>query len=141
MKIFIAGHKGMVGSSILKKLINKTDVEIHTSEKATLNLLDQTRVSKYFSYHNFDLVIDCAAKVGGIHSNNIYQGNRYVLFDAIPTFDYASQKIVIADENFDISTIQVTVTELLDESAVIEQVWTPVQNVGYTSRTDENIYF
>jgi len=75
MKIFIAGHKGMVGSSILKKLINKTDVEIHTSEKATLNLLDQTRVSKYFSYHNFDLVIDCAAKVGGIHSNNIYRAD------------------------------------------------------------------
>ena len=75
MKIFIAGHKGMVGSSILKKLINKTDVEIHTSEKATLNLLDQTRVSKYFSYHNFDLVIDCAAKVGGIHSNNVYRAD------------------------------------------------------------------
>jgi len=75
MKIFIAGHKGMVGSSILKKLINKTDVEIHTSEKATLNLLDQTRVSKYFSYYNFDLVIDCAAKVGGIHSNNIYRAD------------------------------------------------------------------
>jgi GDP-L-fucose synthase len=75
MKIFIAGHKGMVGSSILKKLINKTDFEIHTSEKATLNLLDQTRVSKYFSYHNFDLVIDCAAKVGGIHSNNIYRAD------------------------------------------------------------------
>jgi len=75
MKIFIAGHKGMVGSSILKKIINKTDVEIYTSEKSTLDLLDQTRVSKYFSYHNFDLVIDCAAKVGGIHSNNIYRAD------------------------------------------------------------------
>ena len=75
MKIFIAGHKGMVGSSILKKITNRTDVEIHTSEKSTLNLLDQTRVSKYFSYHNFDLVINCAAKVGGIHSNNIYRAD------------------------------------------------------------------
>jgi GDP-L-fucose synthase len=75
MKIFIAGHKGMVGSSILKKIINKTDVEIYTSEKSTLDLLDQTRVSKYFSYHNFDLVIDCAAKVGGIHSNNVYRAD------------------------------------------------------------------
>ena len=54
MKIFIAGHKGMVGSAILKKLANKTDVEIHTVEKKTLDLLDQTRVFEYFCIHNFD---------------------------------------------------------------------------------------
>ena len=75
MKVFIAGHKGMVGSAILKKLANKTDVEIHTVEKKTLDLLDQTRVFEYFCYYNFDLVIDCAAKVGGIHSNNTYRAD------------------------------------------------------------------
>jgi GDP-L-fucose synthase len=75
MKIFIAGHKGMVGSAILKKLSNKTDIKIHTIEKNVLNLLDQTRVFEYFYIHNFDLVIDCAAKVGGIHSNNTYRAD------------------------------------------------------------------
>ena len=57
MKIFIAGNKGMVGSAILKKLSNRTDVEIHTIEKNALDLLDQTRVFEYFCIHNFDLVI------------------------------------------------------------------------------------
>ena len=75
MKIFLAGHKGMVGSSIIKKLRNKSDVEIHIVQKDILNLLDQARVFQYFSYHNFDLVIDCAAKVGGIHSNNEYRAD------------------------------------------------------------------
>ena len=75
MKIFIAGHKGMVGSAILKKLANKTNVEIQTVEKNTLDLSDQTRVFEYFCYYNFDLVIDCAAKVGGIHSNNVYRAD------------------------------------------------------------------
>jgi len=75
MKIFITGHKGMVGSAILKKLANKTNAEIYTIEKISLDLLDQNRVFEYFCYHNFDLVIDCAAKVGGIHSNNTYRAN------------------------------------------------------------------
>lgn len=65
----------MVGSAILKKLANKTNAEIYTIEKISLDLLDQTRVFEYFCYHNFDLVIDCAAKVGGIHSNNTYRAN------------------------------------------------------------------
>ena len=65
----------MVGSAILKKLANKTNAEIYTIEKISLDLLDQTRVFEYFYYHNFDLVIDCAAKVGGIHSNNTYRAN------------------------------------------------------------------
>ena len=65
----------MVGSAILKKLANKTNAEIYTIEKISLDLLDQNRVFEYFCYHNFDLVIDCAAKVGGIHSNNTYRAN------------------------------------------------------------------
>jgi len=75
MKIFIAGHKGMVGSAIFKKLSNRTDIKTYTIEKNQLDLLDQTRVFEYFCYHNFDLVIDCAAKVGGIHSNNTYRAD------------------------------------------------------------------
>jgi GDP-L-fucose synthase len=75
MKIFISGHNGMVGSAILKKITNKKNIEIHTVKKSLLNLLDQTRVLEYFNIHNFDLVIDCAAKVGGIHSNNTYRAD------------------------------------------------------------------
>jgi len=75
MKIFIAGHKGMVGSAIFKKIKDKADVKIYFLEKSMLDLLDQTRVFEYFNYHNFDLVIDCAAKVGGIHSNNTYRAD------------------------------------------------------------------
>ena len=73
MKIFIAGHKGMVGSAILKKLANKTNIKIYTVEKNALDLLNQSKVLEYFNIHNFNLVIDCAAKVGGIHSNNTYR--------------------------------------------------------------------
>ena len=75
MKIFIAGHKGMVGSAIFEKLKNRTGIQVHTVEKNMLNLLDQTRVFEYLSYYNFDVVINCAAKVGGIYSNNTYRAN------------------------------------------------------------------
>ncbi len=65
----------MVGSAIFKKIKDIADVKIYFLEKSMLDLLDQTRVFEYFNYHNFDLVIDCAAKVGGIHSNNTYRAD------------------------------------------------------------------
>lgn len=75
MKIFIAGHKGMVGSAIHKKLFTRKDVEVHIVNKSLLDLLDQTRVNEYFYINNFDIVIDCAAKVGGIYSNNTFRAD------------------------------------------------------------------
>lgn len=76
MKIFIAGHKGMVGSAIYKKLINQNrDQEIITIEKKYVDLLNQQLVNIFFENHKFDIVIDCAAKVGGIHSNNTYRAD------------------------------------------------------------------
>jgi len=75
MKIFIAGHKGMVGSAIYKKLSTRKDAEIHIINKSSLDLLDQTRVNEYFYINNFDIVINCAAKVGGIHSNNTFRAD------------------------------------------------------------------
>lgn len=75
MKIFIAGHKGMVGSAICKKLSIKKDIQVHVINKSGLDLLDQTRVNEYFYINNFDIVIDCAAKVGGIYSNNTFRAN------------------------------------------------------------------
>lgn len=74
MKIFIAGHKGMVGSAIYEKLIKQNrDQEIITIEKKYIDLLNQQLVNIFFENHKFDVVIDCAAKVGGIYSNNTYR--------------------------------------------------------------------
>lgn len=69
----------MVGRSILKQISekykNNSDVVVFTQSKNELDLLDQSKVFDYFRINKFDLVIDCAAKVGGIHSNNIYRAN------------------------------------------------------------------
>jgi len=75
MKIYIAGHKGMVGSAILKKLRRKNSIQIFTTDKNNLNLLNQKNVFDFFEKNKFDLVINCAAKVGGIYSNNTFRAN------------------------------------------------------------------
>ena len=70
-KIFIAGHKGMVGSAIFRKLQNKPN-RIVVADKKKLNLLDQKSVLSFFKRNKFDEVYLCAAKVGGIHANTTY---------------------------------------------------------------------
>ena len=70
-KIFIAGHKGMVGSAITRLLKNQ-DVEIITKDRSELNLLNQQDVQDFFQYEKIDQVYLAAAKVGGIHANNSY---------------------------------------------------------------------
>lgn len=69
-KIFIAGHKGMVGSVILNKLIKRN--KIYTIDKNKLNLIDQNKTLNYFKKNKFDQVYICAAKVGGIYANSKY---------------------------------------------------------------------
>ena len=78
---------------------------------------------------------------GTTESFYVYEATRYISFDALPSFDYESQRISIAVEDFDLSTIEVKITERIDDNTVLEQIWTPVGNIGYTSRIDENIYF
>jgi GDP-L-fucose synthase len=70
-KIFIAGHKGMVGSAIYRKLQNKPN-RIVIADKRKLNLLDQKSVLSFFKRNKFDEMYLCAAKVGGIHANTTY---------------------------------------------------------------------
>ena len=70
-KIFIAGHKGMVGSAIFRKLRNKSN-KIVLVDKKKLNLLNQKSVLSFFKKYKFDEVYLCAAKVGGIYANNKY---------------------------------------------------------------------
>ena len=69
-KIFVAGHKGMVGSAILRKLKNLNYKNIYFKSKEQLNLIDQNKVSNYISKIKPDAVILAAAKVGGIKANN-----------------------------------------------------------------------
>ena len=69
-KIFIAGHKGMVGSAIYKNISKKNKVII--SEKKNLNLLSFEKTYNFFKKHKFDHVYICAAKVGGILANSKY---------------------------------------------------------------------
>ena len=70
-KIFIAGHKGMVGSSLVK-LLSSQDVKIITKDKKELDLLDQKNVMNFFKQEKIDQIYFAAAKVGGIYSNNTY---------------------------------------------------------------------
>jgi hypothetical protein len=71
----------------------------------------------------------------------IYEASRYVDFDALPTFNFDTQKIIITNQNFDIDSLRVTITEKFDEESSLTQEWTRVGNIGYTARIDENIYF
>ena len=71
-KIFIAGHRGMVGSAILRKLALDPNVEIVTRNRTELDLTNQTAVDAFFAESSFDQVYLAAAKVGGIHANNTY---------------------------------------------------------------------
>ena len=68
-KIFVAGHKGMVGSAIIRKLKKKGFSKIITVDKKKLNLLDQDKVLKFLKKKKPDLVIIAAARVGGIQAN------------------------------------------------------------------------
>ena len=71
LRIFIAGHKGMVGSALVR-LLKTQDVEIVTRNRKELNLLNQNEVQNFFKNEKIDQVYLAAAKVGGIHANNTY---------------------------------------------------------------------
>ncbi len=72
-KIYVAGHNGLVGSSVVKLLRKKKYKRILTADKKKLNLSDKKKVDKFFKTKKPDYVIICAAKVGGILENKNYQ--------------------------------------------------------------------
>jgi GDP-L-fucose synthase len=72
MKIFLSGHQGMVGSTILASLKTKGYTDIITRTRAELDLLDQAVVRDFVLAEKPELVIVAAAKVGGIHANNTF---------------------------------------------------------------------
>ncbi len=71
LKTFVAGHKGMVGSALIR-LLQLQDTKIITKEKKELDLVNQQEVQSFFKDEKIDQVYLAAAKVGGIHANNIY---------------------------------------------------------------------
>ena len=70
MKTFIAGHNGMVGQALVRRLSNEQLV-LHSSKE--LDLTNQSAVSEFFQDERPEVVIVAAAKVGGILANNTYR--------------------------------------------------------------------
>lgn len=71
-KVFIAGHQGMVGSALFRKLRKENYKNIIISSKRDLDLTNQQAVKHFLQTEQPDCVIIAAAKVGGIHANNVY---------------------------------------------------------------------
>lgn len=69
-RVWIAGHNGMVGSALLKKMLVDECYEIITKSREDLNLLNQANVNSFIKNANIDLIIIAAAKVGGIYAND-----------------------------------------------------------------------
>ena len=71
-RVFVAGHRGMVGSAIVRRLQALGYQDIITAPRDTLDLADQRAVADFFAAQSIDQVYLAAAKVGGIHANNTY---------------------------------------------------------------------
>jgi GDP-L-fucose synthase len=74
-RIFLAGHKGLVGSAVLRKFKKLNYKNIILANKKELNLLDQSKVFNFLKKKKIKSIIICAAKVGGIKANNDFKGN------------------------------------------------------------------
>jgi len=71
-RVWVSGHGGMVGSAIVRRLDSEAPSEILTTTRKELNLLNQSDVHVWMRENRPDIVIIAAAKVGGIHANNVY---------------------------------------------------------------------
>lgn len=72
MKLYIAGHQGMVGSALVRRFAREPDVSIVHRTRRELDLADQAGVDAFYAAEKPDVAIIAAAKVGGIHANNTY---------------------------------------------------------------------
>lgn len=71
-RVYVAGHRGMVGSAICRILATRGNIELVTRTHAELDLTSQKAVQDFFAKERIDQVYLAAAKVGGIHANNTY---------------------------------------------------------------------
>ena len=74
-RVFVAGHRGMVGSAICRQLSQQVDVQLLTRDRSTLDLTRQSQVETFFAENKPDEVYLAAAKVGGIVANNTYRAD------------------------------------------------------------------
>ena len=73
-RVYVAGHRGMVGAAVCRRLA-RDNVEIITASRSDLDLRDNHAVQNWINWARPDAVIMAAAKVGGIHANNTYPVN------------------------------------------------------------------
>ena len=73
-KIYVAGHRGLVGSALVRALRAQGYQNLLLRSHAELDLLDQAATARFFAAERPDCVFLAAAKVGGIHANNVYRG-------------------------------------------------------------------
>jgi GDP-L-fucose synthase len=71
-KIYVAGHRGLVGSAIFRNLQQKGYHNLVSRTRQQLDLMDKAAVDQFYQQEQPEVVIDAAAKVGGIHANNNY---------------------------------------------------------------------
>jgi GDP-L-fucose synthase len=74
-KIYVAGHNGMVGSAIVRKLKAEGHTNILTASSKEVNLINQAAVNEWFEANQPDYVFVAAARVGGINANNVYRAD------------------------------------------------------------------
>jgi len=74
-RVYVAGHRGMVGRALVRRLEAEGVSEIITASRAELDLLDQAAVHRFIETEQPDWIIVAAAKVGGIHANNVYRAD------------------------------------------------------------------
>jgi GDP-L-fucose synthase len=73
-RIFVAGHRGMVGSALIRRL-RQEECRILTIDRDAVDLRDQPTVNRWFDEHHPEVVLLAAARVGGIHANNTHPGD------------------------------------------------------------------
>lgn len=71
-KIFVAGHRGMVGSAVVRLMARTSSAKLITRTREELNLEDATAVERFMQEQQPDAIVFAAAKVGGIHANKTY---------------------------------------------------------------------
>jgi len=83
MKLFIAGHQGMVGAALVRRFAAEPGVAVLVRSRRELNLADAAAVRAFYAEEKPDAAIIAAARVGGIHANNTYPAE--FLFDNLAT--------------------------------------------------------